>query len=200
MTSPAASCFIETLDAEAAREALPELTEILQDAVANGASVGFMAWNTSADFARFWTGIIDEVAAGRVLLFGARREGRLVGTAQLHLIGRSNQPHRAEIAKVLVHSAARRQGLGEALMSAAEAAARQAGRDLLVLDTDETSPARRLYGRLGWIELGTIPRYALMPDGRDCGSTFFYKNLLLREPALELSPSPAGGNRARPRP
>ena len=105
------------------------------------------------------------------------RGGAIVGTAQLQLIGKPNQPHRAEIAKVLVHSRARRQGLGAALMHAAEALARRAGRDLLVLDTDEASAARRLYARLGWTELGTIPRYALMPDGCDCASTFFYKDL-----------------------
>lgn len=177
MTSPALPCAIETLNTDAARKALPELSEILHDAVANGASVGFMAWNTPDDFARFWSGVAEDVAAGQVLLFAARRDGRIVGTAQLHLIGKPNQPHRAEIAKVLVHSTARRQGIGEALMLAAETAARQAGRDLLVLDTDEAGAARRLYNRLGWTEAGTIPRYALMPDGADCGSTFFYKSL-----------------------
>lgn len=177
-TSLAPPCLIETLDADAAREALPELSEILRDCVANGASVGFMAWNTPDDFARFWRGVAEDVAAGQVLLFAARAGDRLVGTAQLHLVGKPNQPHRAEIAKVLVHSTARRQGIGEALMLAAEAAARRAGRDLLVLDTDEAGAARRLYNRLGWTELGTIPRYALMPDGRDCGSTFFYKSLI----------------------
>lgn len=168
---------IENLDAAAAHAAVPELTGLLADAVANGASVGFMDWNTPADFARFWTGVAAEVAAGRVQLFVARGAAGIVGTAQLHLIARPNQPHRAEIAKVLVHSAARRRGIGEALMRAAEAAALAAGRDLLVLDTDEAGAARRLYNRLGWTELGTIPRYALMPDGSDCGSTFFYKAL-----------------------
>ena len=79
---------------------------------------------------------------------------------------------------MLVHSRARRQGIGEALMSRAEAIARERGRDLLVLDTDENGAARRLYNRLGWTELGTIPRFALMPDGAECGSTFFYKDLV----------------------
>lgn len=168
---------IETLDAEAARAATPALTAILQDCVANGASVGFMDWNTPADYAAFWSGVAEEVAAGRTILFVARDGHKIVGTAQLQLIGKPNQPHRAEIAKVLVHSRARRRGLGEALMQAAEAGARQAKRDLLVLDTDEDGTARRLYNRLGWTEVGTIPRFALMPDGRDCGSTFFYKSL-----------------------
>ena len=177
MTTPTAAVTIETLDIGAARAALPALRDILQDAVANGASVGFMAWNTPADFERYWTGICADVAAGQVTLFVARCEGAIVGTAQLHLMAKPNQPHRAEIAKVLVHSSARRRGIGEALMRAAEAKAKLAGRDLLVLDTDHASAARRLYNRLGWTELGTIPRFALMPDGSDCGSTFFYKQL-----------------------
>jgi ribosomal protein S18 acetylase RimI-like enzyme len=170
--------IIESLDADAARTAIPELTEILRDCVANGASVGFMDWNTPADYAAFWRGVAEEVAAGRTILFAARDSGKIVGTAQLQLIGKPNQPHRAEIAKVLVHSRARRRGLGEALMQAAEGAARRAKRDLLVLDTDEDGAARRLYHRLGWTEVGTIPRFALMPDGSFCGSTFFYKSLV----------------------
>lgn len=168
---------IETLDAETARAAIPALADILRDCVANGASVGFMDWNTPADYAAFWSEVAAEVAAGRTILFAARDGDEIVGTAQLQLVGKPNQPHRAEIAKVLVHSRARRRRLGEALMQAAETAARQAKRDLLVLDTDENGAARRLYQRLGWTEVGTIPRYALMPDGRDCGSTFFYKSL-----------------------
>ena len=177
MTSATTDAVIARLDADSARAAIPALSDILGDCVANGASVGFMAGNGAGDFARFWEGVAAEVEAGRVLLFVASQGGRIVGTAQLHLIGKPNQPHRAEIAKVLVHSAARRQGLGALLMHAAEAAARDSGRDLLVLDTEELGAARRLYNRLGWTELGTIPRYALMPDGRDCGSTFFYKDL-----------------------
>lgn len=169
---------ITQLDKDGAQAAVPALVDILRDSVANGASVGFMDWSTSAEFESFWRGIAMEVAAGRILLFVARDGSGIVGTAQLHPVGKPNQPHRAEIAKVLVHSRARRRGIGEALMRSAEAAALALGRDLLVLDTDEAGAARRLYNRLGWTELGTIPRYALMPDGRDCGSTFFYKQLV----------------------
>lgn len=168
---------IEILDATATEAAIPVLAEILRDCVANGASVGFMDWNTAADYERFWRDVMAGVASGQIILFATRNAEGIVGTAQLHLIGKPNQPHRAEIAKVLVHSSARRQGIGEALMRRAEATAREKGRDLLVLDTDEHGAARRLYNRLGWTELGTIPRFALMPDGADCGSTFFYKSL-----------------------
>ena len=168
---------VEQLDAEAAQAAIPALAGILADAVESGASVGFMQWNGPADYAAFWTGVAADVAAGRTILFAAWQGADVLGTAQLQLVGKPNQPHRAEIAKVLVHSRARRRGIAQRLMQAAETAARQAKRDLLVLDTDENGAARRLYGKLGWIEVGTIPRYALMPDGRDCGSTFFYKQL-----------------------
>lgn len=169
--------LIERLDAEAARAAVPALAEILHDAVASGASVGFMSWNTKADYERFWNGVVDGVATGNVLLYVAREGGDILGTAQLHLIAKPNQPHRGDIAKVLVHSRARRRGLGARLMRAAEAAAREAGRDLLVLDTDQASGALDFYRELGWVEVGTIPRYALMPDGSDCATTFFYKEL-----------------------
>lgn len=168
---------IDILDASAAEAAATALAEILRDCVANGASVGFMNWNMAADYQRFWRDVAAGIASGQIVLFAARNAGGIVGTAQLHLIGKPNQPHRAEIAKVLVHSRARRQGIGEALMRRAEAVAREKGRDLLVLDTDENGTARRLYSRLGWTEIGTIPRYALMPDGAACGSTFFYKDL-----------------------
>lgn len=168
---------INQLDAEAARAAIPVLAGILADAVAGGASVGFMAGAAVEDYERFWQGVVAEVAAGRTALFVARLDGRIVGTTQLQFIAKPNQPHRAEIAKMLVHSTARRRGIAERLMRAAEAEAAQRGRNLLVLDTDGASAAHRLYRKLGWIEVGTIPRYALMPDGRDCGATFFYKSL-----------------------
>ncbi|KPH79635.1 GNAT family N-acetyltransferase [Bosea vaviloviae] len=169
--------LVETLSPDAARAAIPALVAILDDCVAHGASVGFMAWNTPEDYRGFWSGVAGEVEAGRTILLAARLAGEIVGTAQLQLIGKPNQPHRAEVAKVLVHSRARRRGIGEALMQVVEAEARKARRDLLVLDSDEGGAARRLYNRLGWTEAGTIPRFALLPDGRFCGSTFFYKSL-----------------------
>lgn len=168
---------ISRLDAEGARAAIPPLAGILADVVEGGASVGFMAGAPMADYERFWQSVATEVEAGRTILFVATRDGAIVGTTQLQLIGKPNQPHRAEIAKVLVHSGARRRGIAGQLMRAAEAEARRLGRDLLVLDTDGASAAHALYSKLGWIEVGTIPRYALMPDGRDCGATFFYKSL-----------------------
>ena len=102
--------IIEQLDGDGAEAAVAALAEILRDSVANGASVGFMDWNTSADFESFWRGIAAEVGAGRILLFVARDGSGIVGTAQLHPVGKPNQPHRAEIAKVLVHSRRWRSG------------------------------------------------------------------------------------------
>lgn len=168
---------IEQLDAAGAKAAVPVLAGILADAVAGGASVGFMADATATEYERFWQGVAADVEAGRTVLFIARLDGTIVGTTQLQPIGKANQPHRAEIAKMLVHSSARRRGLASMLMRAAETEALRRGRTLLVLDTDGASGAHALYTSLGFVEVGTIPRYALMPDGSDCGATFFYKDL-----------------------
>jgi GNAT superfamily N-acetyltransferase len=88
-----------------------------------------------------------------------------------------NQPHRADLAKMLVHRRARRQGLGAALMRAAEETARECGKTLLVLDAVTDGDAARLYARLGWVRVGDIPGYALMPKGGFCSTTVFYRNL-----------------------
>jgi GNAT superfamily N-acetyltransferase len=101
----------------------------------------------------------------------------IVGTVQLELDPPENQPHRADLTKMLVHRRARRQGLGAALMQAAEQMARDCGRTLLVLDTNTGSDAERLYARMGWVRVGTIPNYALMPRGGLRGTTLFYKEL-----------------------
>jgi len=103
--------------------------------------------------------------------------GTIVGTVQVVPAPQDNQPHRADIAKMLVHRSARRRGVGAALMQAAEATARELGKTLLVLDTAAGGDAERLYARLGWQRLGTIPGYALFPDGSLCGATFFYRVL-----------------------
>ena len=120
----------------------------------------------------FWRKVADGVARGeRVLLVAEDAQG-IVGTVQVILDQPENQPHRADVAKMLVHRRSRRQGAGAALMRAAEAAARNAGKTLLVLDT-----AARLYARLGWQPAGTIPRYALLPAGGECATTYFYRSL-----------------------
>jgi GNAT superfamily N-acetyltransferase len=104
-------------------------------------------------------------------------EGRLVGTVQVNLALPPNQPHRAEIAKLLVHRSARKRGVAQLLMEHAESEARAAGKTLLVLDTVTGGDGERLYARLGWTKVGVIPGYALFPDGRPCDTTVFWKTL-----------------------
>ncbi|MCG2586779.1 GNAT family N-acetyltransferase [Massilia sp. TS11] len=157
---------------------LPQLRDVLLDCVAGGASVSFMAPLSAERATAFWQAVLAGVAAGQRLLLVAEDEhGVVVGTVQLILDLPENQPHRADLAKMLVHRRARRSGLGAALMRAAEAAARAAGRSLLVLDTVTGGDGERLYARLGWQRVGEIPGYALFPDGRPCGTTVFYKQL-----------------------
>jgi len=153
------------------------LADVLVDCVEGGASVSFMS-PLSRDRARaFWRAAADSVAKGERALFIAEEPGgTIVGTVQVILAQPENQPHRADVAKMLVHRRARRRGVGELLMRAAEDAARRAGKTLLVLDT-ASSDAERLYARLGWVEVGRVPGYALLPDGAPCHTTFFFKQL-----------------------
>jgi GNAT superfamily N-acetyltransferase len=173
------SIHVRPLDAAEAAARVPELSAVLIDCVEGGASVSFMAPMTRARADAFWRGVADGVAAGdRVLLVAEPTTGgAIVGTVQVVHAWPENQPHRADVAKMLVHRAARRRGVGERLMRAAEDAARAAGRTLLVLDTVTGSAAERLYARLGWVRVGVVPNFALFPDGRPCDTTFFYKDL-----------------------
>jgi GNAT superfamily N-acetyltransferase len=152
------------------------LVDVLIDCVKGGASVSFM-WPLTRERARaFWQRVARGVAAGeRVLVIAEDAEG-VCGTVQLILDQPENQPHRADLAKMLVHRRARRRGLGAALMRAAEAAARDCGKTLLVLDT-ASDDAERLYEREGWVRVGVIPGYALLPHGGPCATTYFYRNL-----------------------
>src|SRR5215467_8171090 len=125
----------------------------------------------------FWHNIADSVARGERMVLAAHDEtGSIVGTVQLILAQPENQPHRGDLAKMLVHRGARRQGIGEALLAAAERSARSAGKTLLVLDT-ASDDAERLYGRGGWQRCGHVPDYALLPDGTPWGTTFYFKFL-----------------------
>lgn len=178
MTSDAPAPFdLRRLDAAGATALAPALAEVLVDCVAGGASVSFMHPLDPARALAFWQGVAAGVAAGDRALFVAEETGAVLGTVQLLLGMPENQPHRGEIAKMLVRRTARGRGIGTALMRAAEALAVEQGRTLLVLDTAEGGEGERLYRRLGWVAVGTIPRYALHPDGRPCGSTFFYRDL-----------------------
>lgn len=159
---------------------IEQLADVLLDCVAGGASIGFMSPLSRERAIAFWQGVAEGVARGSRAILVARDpsdNNRIVGTVQLILDLPDNQPHRADLVKMQVHSRARRQGLGEALMLAAENLARELGKTLLVLDAVTDGDAARLYARLGWIRVGDIPHYALMPDGTPCGTTYFYRDL-----------------------
>ncbi len=156
---------------------LEGLTDVLLDCVEGGASVSFMLPLERAHARRFWEGVAREAAAGRRVLLVARDAAGICGTVQLLLDLPDSQPHRADVAKMLVHRRARRQGLGAALMRAAEDAARSRGRHLLVLDTVTGGDGARLYESLGWIRVGDIPQYALWPRGGYVATTYYYRDL-----------------------
>jgi len=147
------------------------------DCVEGGASVGFMAPFTVERAESFWRRVGDDVAQGKRALLVAEDALGVCGTVQLILDLPDNQPHRADLAKMQVHRRVRRRGLGEALLRAAEAMARECGREVLVLDAVTNGDAARMYERCGWVRVGDIPRYALMPDGSECGTTYYYKDL-----------------------
>ncbi|WP_241671145.1 GNAT family N-acetyltransferase [Dankookia rubra] len=173
---PARGLVVEALDAAAAASAERRLAEILVACVAAGASVSFLP-PLEMDKARgFWRKVAKDVAAGGRVLLAAWLDGALVGTAQLALDMPENQPHRADVAKVLVHPAARRAGIGRALMRRVEAEARARGRRLLVLDTAGDA-AERLYRATGWQEAGTIPGFALDGHGGELATIFFWKRV-----------------------
>jgi len=175
MTDPVT---VRRLDAAQAAAAVDALAEVLIDCVEGGASVSFMQPMTREKSTAFWRTVAQGVAQGeRALLVAEDAEGRIVGTVQLLMNLPENQPHRADVAKMLVHRRARRQGIAQQLMSAVDMTARKEGRTVLVLDTVTGGDAERLYARAGWQRVGEVPFYALMPDGQPCGTTFFYKTL-----------------------
>jgi len=170
---------IRQLTPREAREQTGALSAVLIDCVEGGASVSFMSPLTQERADAFWLGVAEGVAAGERILLVAQdpSSGMVVGTVQVILRQPENQPHRADIAKMLVHSQARRRGVGAALMRAAEDAAAKAGKTVLVLDTVTGGDAERLYERVGWVKSGVIPNYALWPKGGFCDTTVFYKQI-----------------------
>ena len=166
--------MIRTLSGEETDARAEALAEVLLDCIAGGASVSFMREFSRADAVAYWRSIADEVRAGRRLVFAA---GEVDATAQLILHTPPNQPHRAELAKMLVHRRARRRGLGRALLAAVEKEALRRGRTLLTFDTMTGSDAERMYLACGCTKVGEIPGYALFPDGRPGPTSVFFKEL-----------------------
>ncbi|MFO0900038.1 MAG: GNAT family N-acetyltransferase [Pirellulales bacterium] len=156
---------------------LDGLADLLIDCVEGGASVSFMLPLTRERVLGFWRRVADDVAAGRRALLVARDAGGVCGSVQLILDLPENQPHRADLAKMLVHRRVRRQGLGAALLQAAEAEALAHGKTLLVLDAVTGGDGARLYERHGWTRVGDIPDFALYPEGGFCSTTYYYRRL-----------------------
>jgi GNAT superfamily N-acetyltransferase len=163
---------------ELTEQQIDELSEVLIDCVEGGASVSFMLPMTREKAHAFWNASAASAARGeRFIVVAEDDTGSIVGTLTVILNLPENQPHRADVAKMLVHRKARRLGVGAAVLAAAEREALKRGRTLLVLDTVTGSPAERLYARHGWQRCGEIPFYALWPDGRPCPTTYYYKLL-----------------------
>ena len=171
------SVEISVLAAPIEDTALDRLASVLVDCVEGGASVSFMAPFSQDDGLAFFRKVAASVASGDTVLLAAKLDGKIIGTVQLGLDTPPNQPHRADIKKMLVHRFARGQGVGTALMARVEEEARRCGRWLLVLDTVPGENGYRLYRRAGWTECGTIPNYAMFPDGRLCDTALFWKRL-----------------------
>jgi len=165
---------IRILDADEARERIPELALILYDCVKNGASVNFMNPFSMTDAIEFYTQVVDAVERKEIVLFVALENERAIGTCQLVPAKKPNQPHRADLAKMLVLSSHRNQGIGKNLLYAVDDEVKRRGLKLVTLDT-ALNTAERLYERAGYIRAGTIPNFALWPDGGYCDSVYFYK-------------------------
>ena len=170
-----ASTGIRSLEKIGDRE-IAGLSDVLIDCVEGGASVSFMLPMTREKADAFWRSAAESVARGERIVLAAEDANGIVGTVQVILAQPENQPHRGDVAKMLVHRRARRQGVGAALLAAAERSAREAGKTLLVLDT-ASGDAERVYQREGWQLCGTIPDYALWPGGGLCATTIYYKAL-----------------------
>jgi GNAT superfamily N-acetyltransferase len=153
------------------------LADVLIDCVEGGDSVSFMLPMTQAKADAFWRNAAASAQRGeRRIVVAEDAHGDIVGTVSVVWAQPENQPHRADVAKMLVHRRARRRGIGAMLLSVAERVAKEAGKTVLVLDTS-SKDAERLYERGAWQRCGVIPNYALMPDGPYCDTVVFYKTL-----------------------
>jgi acetyltransferase len=168
---------IERLSEEQARPILPQLVALLQDSVHSGSSVGFLPPLASGMAESYWLETLYEVAQAKRILLVSSEAGNVTGAVQLALVTKQNGLHRAEVQKLLVRTSFRNRGIARALMGAIEKSAREAGRTLLVLDTEQGSIAEKLYEKYGYTRAGVIPQYALSADGSLINTVLFYKLL-----------------------
>lgn len=152
------------------------LADVLLDAVQSGAGVSFMADLTRDGAEAWWRGVFAD-ATPRTVILAARDDTGVAGTVQLQPAWPPNQPHRADVAKLMVHRRARGSGIARALMLELERQAREQQFKLLLLDTCKGSSAEKLYASMGWERVGEVPRFAYNPDGSMCDTVFFYKEL-----------------------
>jgi GNAT superfamily N-acetyltransferase len=167
---------IERLERRAGNDDVHQLARLLLDALDSGAGVSFMPGLTEPQAEDWWRALLTS-APERAIVLVARDDHGIVGTVQLQPAWAPNQPHRADVAKLMVHRRARNRGIARALMDALEEAARDSGFTLLLLDTCEGSAAERLYASMGWRRVGVVPKFALNPDKSFCDTVFFYKEL-----------------------
>jgi ribosomal protein S18 acetylase RimI-like enzyme len=171
-------CKVDRLSEEHASRLLPELVALLQDSINGGASLGFIPPLASETAEQYWRETLKEIGQGtRILLVASEAGGEVTGSVQLALATKQNAQHRAEVQKLFVHTRARGRGIGRRLMSAIDEAAREAGRTLLVLDTEQDSAAENLYASCGYTRAGIIPQYALSADGSLINTVVFYRLL-----------------------
>lgn len=169
---------IKTLTSHEIEARLAQFSDLLIDVVNGGASVSFLPPLAKEIADRFWQRVIAEVASGQKILLAAIIDDQVVGSVQLALMPMPNQPHRAEVQKLLVLKSCRQRGIGQALMLTLEQVALEVGRTLLFLDTLQGDSGDRLYRRLGWTELGVVPKFALIDDHTFAATVFFYKHLI----------------------
>jgi GNAT superfamily N-acetyltransferase len=167
---------IERLGKDAAASDIRGLAKLLVDAIDSGAGVSFLAGLTEREAEEWWRSVVASSSDRAIILIARDAEG-IVGTVQLQPAWAPNQPHRADVAKLIVHRRARRRGIARALMHALEQAAQAAGFTLLLLDTCKGYDAERLYAATGWVRVGEVPGFAINPDGTLCDTVFFYKRL-----------------------
>ena len=169
---------VRRIGANEAVACVDALADVLIDCVEGGASVGYMLPLAREKALGFWRGVAEGVARNeRALLIAENRAGEILGTVQLIFAQPDNQPHRADVGKMLVCRKARRRGIAQRLMAAVEDTARDEGRSVLVLDTVTGGAAEGLYEKAGWQRVGVVPKYALMPDGEFCATTIYYRHL-----------------------
>ncbi len=169
--------IIKWLDSERLLQVASELGALLQDVVAGGASIGFLPPVSAAEAGAYWLEVVAALDGGNRILLIAEDEGVIVGTVQLDMASRPNSLHRAEVAKLMVHTQHRRRGIAKRLMQAIEEEARRAGRTTLMLDTREGDPSESLYLKLGYVRAGAIPEYARGADGTLHTTVYMYKLL-----------------------